>query len=108
MILKSPILLNNNSKLPIEIAPFFMEKYNIYKQKNKDAPLCKIEHNLKSLLQLLKQRKIKYVFIENKITTNQNFMKSISPILTNKNYGLYKINSTSITDSSLCKNENIY
>lgn len=90
-ISKSPLLLNNETNLGIEIAPFFNKNFNIYSKKNPDSPICSIKNDKIEFIKLMKKLKVRYIYIENLSIVNQNFKKHLTPILTNKNYGLYRI-----------------
>jgi hypothetical protein len=90
-ICSCPIVKNKDSKLGIEIAPFFNDNYDYYKQKNKSSPICKINHNINSFLKMSKKRNINYVFVENINCTKNEFLKYLVPILKENNKGLFRI-----------------
>jgi hypothetical protein len=51
----------------------------------------KFKHNLKALSYFLRKKKVKYVFIENKKKCNHLFLKMTTPVIVQKNSGIYKL-----------------
>ena len=94
-IINSSLSLPNETKLGLEIAPFFNSDFEKYKKINKDSPICKIDHNLNSFLNLLKKSKINYLYIENITLVNSYFKKKLTCIIKNGNSGIYQLSNSS-------------
>ena len=90
-ISNSTILLENDTYLGLEIAPFFRSDFETYSKKNPDSPICSIKQDVNIFLKLLKSHKIKYVYVENINSVNNNFKSFLKPILTENQKGIFKL-----------------
>ena len=72
----SPMLLPQNTIMPIEIAPVFDTSSVDFYKKNTHYPLYNIYNSVPELLQFFKQNSIKYIYIENS-TIVPNKLKNI-------------------------------
>lgn len=90
-ISNSTILLENDAYLGLEIAPFFRSNFETYRKKNPESPICSIKQDVNIFLKLLKSHKIKYVYVENINSVNNNFKSFLKPILTENQKGIFKL-----------------
>jgi hypothetical protein len=90
-ISNSTILLENDTYLGLEIAPFFRSDFETYSKKNPDSPICSLKQDVNIFLKLLKSHKIKYVYVENINSVNNNFKSFLKPILTENQKGIFKL-----------------
>ena len=100
-ISNSPILLENDTYLGLEIAPFFNSSFETYKKNNPNSPICSINQNICDLSKLLKSLNIEYVYIENINTINKEFKLYLKPILIQNQKGIFKFNNNQFLNNPM-------
>ena len=100
-ISNSPILLENDTYLGLEIAPFFNSSFETYKKNNSNSPICSINQNICDLSKLLKSLNIEYVYIENINTINKEFKLYLKPILIQNQKGIFKFNNNQFLNNPM-------
>jgi hypothetical protein len=97
LIVGNPILLADQSILPLEIAPYFREEKDrlVYLKKNPDYPLRSIyldkEQRVSKLVNYLISNDINYVFFENSQLVNKEFLNRLEPVVAENKSGIWMV-----------------
>jgi hypothetical protein len=89
-ICRSPLILNSDAKMGLEIQPFFSANLTDYLNKNPDYPLNN-SIKRKNIFTYLKKYSVKYIFIENIDSVDFHLSKYLKPELVENKRGIWKI-----------------
>lgn len=89
-ICRSPLILNFDAKMGLEIQPFFSANLTDYLNKNPDYPLNNSVKR-KNIFTYLKKYSVKYIFIENIDSVDFHLSKYLKPELVENKRGIWKI-----------------